>query len=262
MRKAHIATFLSFLFIGCCVATRREPQIIEIKPVNVVENVLRTACKLEWYKKGKRVKSGSATCVGRQSDNYYLLTAKHVVDLGLSSNRVINIALTGKLPQHKLYATVWTYDKRGYILKLYKYVATVVWASAETDAALVCINAKNVPLNIAALASKDDYRNLNIGHVVMKAGCVQGLPPMYIRGYLARFDMKIKRFNFPVDVYTIHTHRGDSGSGLFLASNNRVVAISCIGRTDKITYFCGAVPVKNIFHELLKTDYKFLVPTE
>ena len=262
MRLLKIAALISILLIGCCTVITRQPQIIQIKPTDIVENVIKTSCKITWYKGNKRLKSGSANCIGKRGNTYYLLTARHVAILPLTIKDIMKSALVGELNDYRIEVTIWQYDKRGYDVKAQAYAGTVVWLSGKTDAAIISITGNNIPLNVAQMATAKEYEQIQIGHIVMKAGCPSGLAPMYIRGYLSRFNVEITKFNLLVDVYILHTHAGDSGSCLFLASSNKIIAISCLGKTHKITYFCGAIPVKSFFEELLQTDLKFLVPTE
>lgn len=259
MRKIYYAIIAcAVVWAGCY--TIRTPQVIEIKPTDIVENVVKTACLLQWRNKGQPVVGGSATCIDITKDKCYLLTAKHIAKLPVPFTNFVREAMSGKLAHYNLWAVVWQYDSRGFPTKQIEREATVVWMSAKTDLAIVTIDVAGTPLNSASLASRQDYRNMKIGHVVMRAGCPDGLPPMFVRGYVSRFNVAISYNNMVLDMYTIRTWYGDSGSGIFLADNNKVVAV-CATARPPLTYVCGAVPVVRMFEELQKTEYKFLVPT-
>jgi len=255
----------AFLLIGCGILNNKEQARF-----NIIERLLKTACRIEWQDlNGNSVSGGSGTCIGTQTEpngeiSAYIITAAHITRSPEQSFRVAKIDLSEISPtvtmeernrELTLVVITWEYNENGRSGNVHTYQAQEIWKSNRVDASIVKITAPYVALNVASIMPISDSGSLRIGERVIRTGCPFLGPPFLVRGSISRFDL------YSYDWFDINTAAGDSGSGIFLEDSMQLVAITSV-KQNGVCYICGAVPLKVVLEELIETELGFLTPTE
>jgi hypothetical protein len=262
-RKWILGIVPALLLVSCATISRVEPKL------DLVAQVLKTACRIEWYNEnGDKISGGSGTCIWKQGEadgkvSAYILTAAHVTEkpqytvkvtkINISLDSLPTITTEEKVGEPIMKIIAWEYDKNGRSGKVHTYQAKEVWRSNRVDASIVKTTAPYIALNVAKVMRISDFESLQVGDRVIRTGCPFLGPPFLTRGFLSRFSVG----NY--DWFNLDTTHGDSGAGLFAEDTMKLMAVTAVRRPG-VCYMCGATPLDDVFKELLETDLKFLVP--